>query len=175
MKSTTLIGSFITALALTTTVWAGDVTVKLSGVHLCCNACVKGVEKAVSSAKGVTTVVDKEGGVVAFHGADKTTVQKGIDALVAGGYFGVSDDPSLKPQAHSGGSQGKVQSLNVEGVHLCCGKCVKAVNDAVTKVKGVKATTAEKNAPSFAITGDFQAKDVYAALEKAGFSAKAGK
>lgn len=149
-------------------------TVRLSNVHLCCNACVKGVEKAVSGASGVTTVVDKEGGVVALRAEDGATVQKGIDALVKAGYFGTSDHATLKPTAASVPA-GKVQSLSVEGVHLCCNSCVKAVNTAVTKVKGVKAHTAEKNAKTFQVTGEFEAAEVFKALEKSGLSARMGK
>jgi copper chaperone CopZ len=150
-------------------------TVRLSKVHLCCNACVRGVEKAVAGIAGVTAVVDKEGGVVALQGEDAATVQKGIDTLVNAGYFGVSDHASLKPKASTGAPAGKVQKLTIEGVHLCCGSCVKAVNGALTKVKGVKAHTAEKNAKTFEVTGDFVAADVLAALHKAGLSGRVAK
>ena len=39
--------------------------VKLSNVHLCCNACVKGAEKAAAKAAGATVTVDKDAGTVA--------------------------------------------------------------------------------------------------------------
>ncbi len=42
-------------------------------------------------------------------------------------------------------------------------------------MSGVTATTAAKGAHEFEVTGDFNAKDVFAALEKAGFSGTAGK
>ncbi|HEY6167297.1 MAG TPA: hypothetical protein VI454_04605 [Verrucomicrobiae bacterium] len=175
MKNTKIFTLLAAGLALSLTASAANTTVKLSGVHLCCNSCVKGVEKAIATVKGVTAVVDKDGQAVALTAPDKAVVQQGIDAIVEAGYFGASDNPSLKAKAAPGGKEGKVSSLNVEGVHLCCAKCVKAVNEAVGKVKGVKGTNAEKNAKSFEVTGEFQAKDIFAALQKAGLSGKAGK
>jgi len=173
MNPAKLLASLAAGCALVTFAWAADTTVKLSGVHLCCNACVKGVEKAVSPVKGATTVVDKDSSIVVVRATDRATAQQVIDALVDAGYYGASSDPTLKPKDRSVGVQGKVQKLTVAGVHLCCGKCVKAVNDAVTKVKGVKGTTAEKNAAAFDVTGDFQARDVLVALQKAGLSGQA--
>lgn len=161
-------------LSLTLAAHAAE-TVKLSNVHLCCNACVKGVEKAVAGTKNLTAVVDKDGGVVALQAQDAATAQKGVDALVKAGYFGTSDHATVKPKASSGTPTGKVQTLKVEGVHLCCGKCVTAVNGAITKVKGVKAHTAVKNAKTFEVTGDFVAADVFTALEKAGLTGNVAK
>jgi periplasmic mercuric ion binding protein len=149
-------------------------TVRLSNVHLCCNACVKGVEKAVAGVKNLTTVVDKDGGTVVLQAEDSAAAQKGVDALVKAGYFGASDHKSIQPKADTGAPAGKVKSLKVEGVHLCCGSCVKAVNGAITKVKGVQAHTAVKNAKTFEITGDFLPADVFAALHKAGLTGKTG-
>ena len=77
--------------------------------------------------------------------------------------------------ANSGAKNGKVQSLKVTGVHLCCNKCVTSVTDALSKVPGVKGNTAAKGAESFEVTGDFNAKDAFAELNKAGLSGKAGK
>jgi copper chaperone CopZ len=65
-----------------------------------------------------------------------------------------------------------VQSLKVKGVHLCCGKCVSTVKEALGTVAGVTGNTAIKNAKSFEVTGDFTDKDVFVALEKAGLSGK---
>jgi mercuric ion binding protein len=163
-----------TLLALGLAVQAAE-TVRLSNVHLCCNACVKGVEKAVAGVKNLTAVVDKDGGTVALQAEDAATAQKGVDALVKAGYFGASDHKTVKPKADTGAPAGKVQTLKVEGVHLCCGSCVKAVNGAITKVKGVQAHTAVKNAKMFEVTGDFVAADVFAALQKAGLTGNAAK
>src|SRR5437867_2574733 len=162
-------------LAVSWAAQAAETNVKLSHVHLCCNSCVKGVDKAISNVSGASAQADKEAGTVSITAPDKPTVQKAVDALVAAGYFGTSSDSAIKVTATSGAKNGKVQSLKVAGVHLCCNKCVTTVNDALSKVAGVKGNTAAKGAESFEVTGDFNAKDAFAALNKAGLSGKAGK
>lgn len=162
-----------TAIALGFTVNAADTTVKLSHVHLCCNGCVKGAEKALASVNGVKAQIDKDAGIVAITAPDHDAAQKAADALVAAGYFGKSDDASIKLKSKSGAKKGEVQSLKVTGVHLCCGKCVTAVNDALAKVEGVKGNTAAKGVDSFEVTGNFKAKKVFTQLNKAGLSGKA--
>jgi copper chaperone CopZ len=92
---------------------------------------------------------------------------------VAAGYFGKSSDKSVKLHAGNHAAGKKVHSLEVKGVHLCCGKCVSAVNDAVTSVAGVKGTTAAKGVESFTVTGDFNDAAVFAALQKAGLAGRA--
>lgn len=163
----------LTLAALTTSVWAAQ-TVTLNGVHLCCASCVKGVEKVAAKVKGATFACDKDAGTVTITADDAKGAQKAVDALVAAGYFGKSSDASVKAKS-AGGSDAKVAKLTLNGVHLCCAKCVTAVDKAIKSVKGVTGHTAEKNAPSFDVTGDFSAKDVLAALEKAGLSGKAAK
>ena len=154
---------------------AADATAKISGVHLCCSACVKGVEKAVATVKGATTSVDADAETVSLTGPDTATVQKAADALVAAGYFGKSGDANVKMTADTGATGKKVQSLKLEGVHLCCGKCVSAVDKAVKSVPGVKEHTAKKNAESFEVTGDFNDREVLNALQKAGLTGKVAK
>ena len=170
-----IVPSIMITLALTVSAWAADVSTKISGVHLCCPNCVKGVEKAVGGITGLTASVDKEAGTVSLSAPDAATVQKGADALVAAGYFGKSSEASIKIAAHSGAKGSKVHSLKLEGVHLCCGKCVSAVDKAVKSVAGVKEQTATKNAESFEVTGDFNDKEVVAALHKAGLTGKVAK
>jgi copper chaperone CopZ len=164
--------SIVTVLALTVSSRAADATAKISDVHICCNGCVKGIATATSTVSGAKVVADMDDGTVTITAADAATVQKAADALVAGGYFGTSSD--VKLDASTGVKDQKVQTLTVSGVHLCCGKCVKAVNEAVKTVPGVQATTAKKGATSFDVTGDFNGKDVMAALQKAGLTGKAG-
>jgi copper chaperone CopZ len=94
---------------------------------------------------------------------------------VAAGYFGKSSDKEIKMNSDTGAKGEKVQTLKLEGVHLCCGKCVSAVDKAVKTVPGVKEQTAKKNAESFEVTGDFKDKDVLDALQKAGFTGKVAK
>ena len=152
-----------------------ETTVKISNVHLCCKGCVTGVEKAVGKAKGVTAVVDKDAGTVTLSAADKAAVQGGVDALVAAGYYGKSDSSDVSLKDTSGAKDGKVSMLTVNDVHLCCGKCVTAVTKAIEKVKGVTGNNAEKGVKSFEVKGDFSPKEVFAALQAAGLTGKAGK
>lgn len=147
-------------------------TVTLSGVHLCCKSCVKGVDKAIASVTGVTSATDADAETVKITATNAAAAQKAVDALVAAGYFGQSDHAVVKAPDLSGATEGKVASLKLEGVHLCCGSCVKAVNAALGGVKGVNGHTAVKNAVSFEIKGDFSPKEVMAALHKAGLAGK---
>ena len=167
--------SAATMLALVLSARAADVTTKLSNVHLCCNSCVTGVKKAVGAVQGAAADVDKDAGTVTLTGPDKATVQKAADALTSAGYFGASSNPDIKIDASTGAKGEKVQTLKVEGVHLCCSSCVRAVNDALKDVPGVKSQTAQRGAKSFEVTGDFNDKDVFAALQKEGLTGKAGK
>src|SRR6185437_7048980 len=154
-------------LALTLAAAHADSSVKLSDVHLCCQSCLKGVDKAVAKVPGVTAKSDMDDKTVSLTGPDTATVQKAVDALVAAGYYGKSSDDSIKVSAETGAKDEKVQSLKVEDTHLCCGSSVKAVNKALGGVSGVSGNDAKKGATSFTITGDFNEKDAMAALQKA--------
>jgi copper chaperone CopZ len=158
------------ALAFVMAAKAADVTVTITDVHICCQSCVKGVAKAVADVKGLTAKADQDAGTVTLTGPDTATVQKGTDALVAAGFFGKSSDPAIKLSTETGAKNQKVQSIKIEGLHLCCGKCVTAVNNALGTVPGVTGNTAAKGAASFEVTGNFNDKDVFDALQKAGLT-----
>ena len=149
-----------------------ETTVKLTSVHLCCNSCVKGVDKAVGTVSGAKAASDKDGGTVTITASDDATAQKAVDALVAAGYYGKSDNSAIKVSSETGAKDAKVSTLTVNDVHLCCKSYVKAVNGALGEVKGVASNTAEKGAKSFEIKGDFNAKEVAEALQKAGLTGK---
>jgi copper chaperone CopZ len=157
-------------LALTLTARAADVTVTITDVHICCQSCVKGVAKAVADVPGLTAKADEDASTVMLTGPDTATVQKGADALVAAGFFGKSSDPAIKINADTGAKNQTVQSIKIEGLHLCCGKCVKAVNEVLATVPGVTGNTAAKGAKSFEVTGNFNDKAVFDALQKAGLT-----
>jgi len=162
-------------LALTASVQAAEVSVKLTGVHLCCQSCVKGVQKAVGNVNGVTAAADMDEGAVSLTGPDITTVQKAVDGLIAAGYYGKSSDATIKVNADTGVKDQKVKSLRLEGVHLCCGKCVKSVNAALSSVSGVTTNTAAKGSTTFTISGDFNDKDALVALQQAGLTGRVAK
>lgn len=146
--------------------------VTLTGVHNCCKSCTKGIEKAVTSVSGASAAVEKDS-VTITAGSD-ADVQKAADALTAAGYTGTGNNAAIKVNNGTAPDE-KVSSLTISGTHLCCGKCVTGVEKAVMTVAGVKSHTATKNAESFKVEGDFNAKDVMAALAKAGYTGKASK
>lgn len=149
-----------------------DEKVTLSDVHNCCKKCTEGLKKAVAEAPGVTAEINKS--TVVLNGASDADLQKAVDAIAAAGYTGVSDNEKIKVPTNEAPDE-MVTSLTVTGTHLCCGKCVKAVEEAVKSVPGVKSDTAEKGAKSFQVNGDFNAKAVMTALSKAGFTGTATK
>jgi copper chaperone CopZ len=173
MKSVVAV-AFI-AFALASSASAADSQAKITDVHLCCKSCITGVEKAVGEVPGAKAEVDQDAATVTLSGPDAATVQKAADALVTAGYFGKCKDSSVKLDASTGAKGQKVQSLKIEGVHLCCGKCVKAVDHAVKSVAGVKEQTATKGAKSFEVMGDFSDQEVFTALQKEGLTGKVGK
>jgi copper chaperone CopZ len=163
-------------LALTAAVSAqAESSAKLTDVHLCCQSCVKGVDKAVSKVDGVKATSDMDEKTVSLTAPDTATLQKAVDALVAAGYYGKSSDPAIKVSADTGAKDQKVQSLTVADTHLCCGSCVKAVNKALGSVSGVTGNTAAKGATSFTINGDFNEKEAMDALQKNGLTGHVAK
>jgi copper chaperone CopZ len=173
MKST--FASVAIALVLPCFANAAEVTAKLTDVHVCCQGCVKAVAAATGKIDGLTAIADPDESTITLTAADTATVQKGVDALVAAGYFGKSSNASIKVNADTGAKDQKVQSLKIEGLHLCCGHFVKSVNETLSKVEGVTGNTAEKGVNSFMVTGDFNEKEVMMALQSAGLTGKIGK
>ena len=167
--------SIVTTLALAITGFAADTTVTLKKVHLCCGACVKGVEKSLKDVEGVTSKADEDTESVTLTSADKAKLQKAVNALAEGGYYGTSDNPEIKPMAKTGAKNEKVQSLTVAGVHLCCPGCVKAVDRALKNTPGAASHTAKKNAETFIVTGDFNDQKFFEELQKEGLSGKVAK
>src|SRR6266536_590168 len=104
-----LIVTAVAAFALTVSVRAGEVSDKITDVHLCCPSCVKGVKKAVEGVQGATASANQDEGTVTLTGPDTATVQKAADALVAAGYYGKSSDAGIKLAANTGAKGKKVQ------------------------------------------------------------------
>jgi len=167
--------AFAAVVSLSLPALAADSTAKISDVHLCCKGCVNGVEKAVSKVPDVKADVDQDAGTVTLTGPNAEAVQKAADAMIAAGYFGKPADNSVKMSADTGAKGEHATKATVEGVHLCCGKCVKAVDKAVNATMGAKAHTATKGAKTFEVTGDFNDKDLAAALQKEGLTGKISK
>ena len=150
---------------------AGETKVTVSNVHICCKACVDGIEKALKDMKGSKHVIDKDGGTVAILAEDAASAQAAVDALAGAGYHGKSDNKDIAIKDNSGAADGKVKTLEISNIHNCCGKCTSAIDKAIKAVPGVKNTTAKAKLTSFNVTGDFEAKAVVKALNDAGFHA----
>ena len=65
-----IIISLTATLALILPARAADVSVKLTGVHLCCQGCVNAAEAALTSVEGVNSRCDMENGTVTFTASD---------------------------------------------------------------------------------------------------------
>ena len=146
-----------------------EVSVKISKMHLCCGACVKGVEGALKKVEGATVKVDQDESSAVVSAADKKTARKAINAIARAGFHGVTDDEKLKMPKNSGVKEGKTKRLELIGVHNCCGGCNKAIKAAIAKVDGVEADTAKAKSKSIVIEGDFEGLAVVKALNDAGF------
>lgn len=170
MKS--LLLSSMISFAAVVALQADEATATINNVHLCCKGCVTGAEKAVSTVPGAKVSADQDAGTLTLSGPDAATLQKAADALVRAGYYGKSTSPAVALKSDSGAKGKQVQSLQIEGVHLCCAKCAKAVDHAVKSVPGVENQTAVKGAKKFQVTGNFNDRAVFEALENEGLSGK---
>src|SRR3954471_6179929 len=129
--------SIVVAVAGVGLMWVGsgsfgagaETKVTMEKTHLCCNSCVKGAEKAVSSVAGAAIACDKDAGTITITAADAATAQKAVDALLAAGYAGKTTGAETKED--SGAPGGKVKSATVSGFHNCCRKCTTTLNDVL--------------------------------------------
>ena len=170
-----LASTLLVAFAFAFAAGAAEKTLKISDVHLCCKSCVTGVQKAVAEVPGASASADQDAGTVTLTGPDMATLKKAAEEMIKAGYFGKSEDKTVNLVDETGAKGEKVQTLKIEGVHLCCGKCVKAVDQSLKSVAGVKGHTATKGAASFEVTGDFNDKEVFTALQKEGLSGRIAK
>ncbi|MFN0196657.1 MAG: cation transporter [Planctomycetaceae bacterium] len=153
---------------------AAEVTVK--GVHLCCGACVDGVNEALTGIDGVSDVVcDRNTKVVAFKATDDDAAERGIEALSKGGFFGTAKHGKKDLPFPDAGAKkdATTATITFTGVHLCCGACVKDAHTAVKDVKGVSKVDVDREAGSVTLTGtDIVETEALAALNKGGFYGK---
>ncbi|HEY1169773.1 MAG TPA: cation transporter [Verrucomicrobiae bacterium] len=148
-----------------------ETKVKLTNVHLCCGSCVKGIESSVSKVEGATVVASQDDGTVTVTAKDDDTAKKAVNAVGKAGYYGKSDHAKIKIN-NDKIDDTKVASLKITGLHLCCGKCVKAFDAAVKKVDGVTEHNAENKGKEATIKGNFSPKALIASLNEAGLNAK---
>lgn len=149
-----------------------QVQVELTGIHLCCRGCVDAADAALMSVAGVTSRCDMEKGTVALTAGGNAAAQKALDALAAAGFYGRPANQKLTMKAVSDVPRGKVNSVKVSGIHNCCEPCCEAIKEAIATVDGVTGDTAEPQATTFEVIGDFDASTLVKALNAAGFSAR---
>jgi copper chaperone CopZ len=155
------------ALFLSGVAYAADV--KVTGVHICCPACTGDITAKLTAA-GATNIEAKPGsGTVSFTADD---AQKVVNALFEAGYAGKVE--GAKTPEVKGVEGVKGTAIKVEGVHLCCGRCVQMLNAAL---KDVGTTDAKPRAAAFTVTAtsETEAAAVVKALRAAGFNARIAK
>ncbi len=155
----------LATLMVASAAFAADV--KMTGVHNCCGGCAMNIKSVLEKA-GATNINVNKGDVSFAHEQPRMAVR----ALYAAGYAGKIEGGRAPGTRRAQGITGK--TLKVEGVHLCCGACVKAVNDAVAKLGK---TDAKAKETTFTITSenDLDAVAVLNALRAAGFNARISK
>jgi len=142
-------------------------TITLSGVHLCCKGCIRGAEKAVATS-GATAIADHKKKTVIITAADAAAAQKAVDALGKGGYYGKSSNAAIAIKQDA--PDKKVSSCTVSGVHLCCKKCLKALDVMIDNLEGAESHTAVSQHDTFKVKGDFSLKALQKALHGVGLS-----
>jgi copper chaperone CopZ len=147
-------------------------TVSLKGVHLCCKSCVTGVAKAAQSA-GATATSQPQQRLVVIEAPDDATASKAVAAVAKAGYYGKSSNPAIAISTDL--QDATVTSATVTGVHLCCGKCVRAVDKAIDSLKGASGHSAEKKSATFKVTGSFSLKALSDALHANGLHGQISK
>ena len=152
---------------------AGDV--KVAGVHLCCGQCVKIVGKTLKGVKGVTDVVcdrTAKPKTVSFTAADDKAAKAGVAALAKAGFHGAAAHGDKKLAfPKSGAKKGaKADAVTLNGVHLCCGQCVKAIGKLFKEFDGVSSVKCDRKGRTVVLIGsDIDVSAAVAALNKTGF------
>jgi copper chaperone CopZ len=145
----------------------GEESVELSGVHLCCNGCVKAIDKAVEKT-GAKSTCDKSEKTVTVTAKDAASMKKALAAVAKSGYYGESKGQFKVIQ--EGAIDKKVKKVSLGGFHNCCGKCTTGMSKAVEAVKGVKNHTIAKKKRDFMVEGDFNLNELLKSINEHGFS-----
>lgn len=150
-----------------------EVTVTISQMHLCCGACVKGVEASIEKVEGATVKVDQDAGSAVVTATDRKTARRACGAIARAGFHGQTDNDKLRIPDNSGVKKGMIERLELVGIHNCCGGCNKAIKAAIATVDGVEADTAKAKSKTLVVEGKFDGQAIVAALNKAGFHVRA--
>lgn len=159
------------------TVPEGEVTVTLSGVHICCGDCVDAVMavKEDSEAKvdpAVELSASRSDGTVTIKAPTGQAAQVAVRAISAAGFYGTSDHDAIKiPDLKE--SDFTTPTMVIRDVHLCCRGCVRDFEKAIESVDGVEEATVKAGSTRVTLKGeDFKTYDVMKALRDAGFGGK---
>src|SRR5262245_7227503 len=102
--------------------------VEVKGVHLCCNACVNSVAGILKKVEGVSDAkCDRATKTVSFIATDVATANKAFESLAKGGFYGTAVIAGKERQLKFEAPKGKVNSVTVNDVHVCCNSCRKAI------------------------------------------------
>lgn len=152
---------------------AGEV--KVTGVHICCGACVRAVDDALKDVEGVSSVAsDRKTRSITFTAVDDKAAAAGIEALAESGFHGSAKhgDTDLAFPASGAKEGAKAGKVKIGSVHLCCAACVRAADEAIRKVAGVANVTADQKGSSIEVTGDdLSVEGLVKALNDVGFHA----
>jgi periplasmic mercuric ion binding protein len=153
--------------------------VRIEGVHICCDQCVKIAESTLKGVEGVSnSKADKDSGTITLAASDAKAATAAIEALAKAGFRGTAKHgaQALDFPGSNAEKGAKADSIAIAGVHLCCPACYRAAEKALKGVDGVTAVSSDKKTKTLEVTG--KAVDVNAALEalfKAGFQASVKK
>ncbi len=152
----------------------GEVTVTLSGVHMCCRDCEEAVTTAGANSRiAVDEAVEFEGDrsndAIIVKAPNGKAMQNALKAVLATGFYGKSDHETLKiADLKDAGIE--TNTMSVRDVHLCCGGCVKGVEKALKTVEGFEDSTVKEGSSRFIVTGEkLNPYTVMSALRAAGY------
>jgi hypothetical protein len=141
--------------------------VKITGMHNCCGQCKANITKILTEAGATAIDIKPEGVAFTSDAPDKVVI-----ALYDAGYSGKVEGAKTPEPKGVAGVKGK--EFKVEGVHLCCGMCCRAV---VAALKDVGTCAPKPRDASFTVTttAETEAAAVVKALRAAGFNARIAK
>ncbi|MEM7143719.1 MAG: cation transporter [Verrucomicrobiota bacterium] len=144
-----------------------DVT--LTGLHLCCGGCEKGIDKALAEMEDIEYAVSRSSDSINITSSKSSAIQDAVDAIAAAGYYGKSNFAEIAIEEVKGTSTEKTDSADISSLHICCGACERAIEETLTAVEGVASVAIDKQARTATVTGDFTTADTVSALQTAGF------
>jgi copper chaperone CopZ len=147
------------------------VIVTVSDLPICCGASVQAIQQAASIA-GVQAQVDQDQQAVVLTAEGYDDVERALESLARAGFYGQIEDDTQAgkvqfPPIRT--PEGNVPQLVIRHVYNGCRCCSDAIIAALESVDGVSSYTVQPKVESFVVKGNFNAGEVVAALQDAGF------